>query len=725
MGVLKKLGLKKDKKKNETQSPLNEDSSGASSNNENPIVERDDEYDDSAAFKAVYKLTSGVESIEPTMYQQRSEEQSMLAMDVTKRASKIGWMIKRGGSYKSWKKRFFVVVNRYVYYFPDEEKSLPLGHVRMERANGVLRADDETGKDNSFKIITQDRVLYCACESEQSCSDWMTHLQATVNASLTKEVLTKGKLQGYVLVSQSDQSWIEQFCVIHNCAIYFFESEEAMKPEKEMELKGAIVKRMVDHTMDSTDATEDSQYVIEVAKLIDGTTGAEKRTPDRKSFRKSFGVNHAANTGGDTTNFFNKLANQVSTSKDYIRFKTLDEDSLIWEKVLQDEVDDATNSWASNNALMKGWLYRRVAKNSKEYNWMYEFFVLSSTHLYVFESEESRESTLKVNIVGRMITKAYNETRRPFSFKIESTETLFLSAQTDDECECWVEELKETSKTTVAHAYTKSGWLVKQGGSIKSWKTRFCVLKGTYLYYFKDPSDGDPKGSIKLAGQMIRHLTVKEAYNQVEKENVLQVYTSERTWYLYADHEQDAIDWAIVLRKAALLFRGKTIEVDASAKTNKSTDGNVKYKTIQEAVVKANDMDRILIKSGTYNEQVTVKKSLIIEGIGEVIIQCKSTPIQFEAPAACKVSNLAIYQIGEKETAAVCVKQGNIMLEHCEISAESGCGIEALQECQITLNNCQVHKCKLHGIWLKATSAGLFEVSSSSSSSNSSILTQR
>ena len=32
---------------------------------------------------------------------------------------------------------------------------------------------------------------------------------------------------------------------------------------------------------------------------------------------------------------------------------------------------------------------------------------------------------------------------------------------------------------------THAGWLTKQGGSIKTWKRRWMVLKGTTLYYFK------------------------------------------------------------------------------------------------------------------------------------------------------------------------------------------------------------------------------------------------
>jgi parallel beta-helix repeat protein len=709
--LLQKFGLKKNRvleKENEPSTPTEGE------NQETPFDENDDELDEDAALRAIETLDSGVESIVSFMYGTPNVKETMMACDVKLRGSKFGWMTKRGGSYKSWKRRFFVVVERNVYYFPDEEKSLPLGKVRMEKARDIERADIETGKEFAFKIVTRERTLYCVCDDEEACKDWINHLQATVNSCLTKDVFTKSKLQGYVLVSMKEKEdhWDEKYCAIYKGAVYVFENTETTKPEKEFDLKGAIVKKYLDEKAGkSEENASDSDYIIEISRIVvkeDESMASMTPRPGllrKKSQIGSKGNNVSIDFGVSLLN----LTKPEFQTKEYLRIKFLDEDLQIWESILHDAVADATNSWASNNALVKGWLYRRIPNDNKTFIWKYEYFVLSNTYLYYFESDDSKEVLGKVNVVGKMVTKAYSQTRRPFSFKIESNSTLYLSAQSEDECECWIEELKEVSKTTVNYAYTKSGYLIKQGGSYKSWKVRFCILKGTFLYYFKDPRDSEPKGRIKLAGHMIRHLTPKEARTLVDKENVLQIYTPERTWYLYASHEQDAVEWAIVLRKAALFFGRNTIEVNANAKSDKSPSGNDQYKTIQEAVVAANNMDRIIVKSGTYNEQVTINKAVILEGIGEVIIQCKSTPLVFEAPAACKISNFVVAQIGEKENCAVMVKQGNIILEHIEVSSLSGCGVEAVQDCQVTLNNCHISNCKLHGIWLKGTSSGLFE----------------
>ena len=47
------------------------------------------------------------------------------------------------------------------------------------------------------------------------------------------------------------------------------------------------------------------------------------------------------------------------------------------------------------------------------------------------------------------------------------------------------------------------GWLTKQGGSVKTWKRRWFVLKDYCLYYFKDPVDGNALGCITLPSYSI------------------------------------------------------------------------------------------------------------------------------------------------------------------------------------------------------------------------------
>ncbi|KAG8134355.1 hypothetical protein E2320_007467, partial [Naja naja] len=42
------------------------------------------------------------------------------------------------------------------------------------------------------------------------------------------------------------------------------------------------------------------------------------------------------------------------------------------------------------------------------------------------------------------------------------------------------------------HVAIKCGWLRKQGGFVKTWHTRWFVLRGEQLYYFKDEDEAKP-----------------------------------------------------------------------------------------------------------------------------------------------------------------------------------------------------------------------------------------
>lgn len=69
----------------------------------------------------------------------------------------------------------------------------------------------------------------------------------------------------------------------------------------------------------------------------------------------------------------------------------------------------------------------------------------------------------------------------------------------------------------VEQATLRTGWLVKQGGSIKTWKyvcacchyfdvccrKRWFVLKGTNLYYYSTDKEIDPIDSIALRGAAV------------------------------------------------------------------------------------------------------------------------------------------------------------------------------------------------------------------------------
>jgi len=82
----------------------------------------------------------------------------------------------------------------------------------------------------------------------------------------------------------------------------------------------------------------------------------------------------------------------------------------------------------------------------------------------------------------------------------------------------------------------KAGFLTKEGGSIKTWKKRWCVLKNGTLTYSKNQSSGD-LGTIQLdaAGEI--------KVSQRKKKNCLQIQTPARTYYMCAESADSRDDW--------------------------------------------------------------------------------------------------------------------------------------------------------------------------------------
>lgn len=89
---------------------------------------------------------------------------------------------------------------------------------------------------------------------------------------------------------------------------------------------------------------------------------------------------------------------------------------------------------------------------------------------------------------------------------------------------------------------SKEGYLTKEGGSFKSWKKRWFVLRDGALSYYKQKGDFEPLGTISLstAGRIQVNSTKK-------KPNTFEIPTPSRTYYLTADTETERQTWMEIL----------------------------------------------------------------------------------------------------------------------------------------------------------------------------------
>ncbi|XP_012626365.1 rho GTPase-activating protein 24 isoform X1 [Microcebus murinus] len=101
----------------------------------------------------------------------------------------------------------------------------------------------------------------------------------------------------------------------------------------------------------------------------------------------------------------------------------------------------------------------------------------------------------------------------------------------------------------------KCGWLRKQGGFVKTWHTRWFVLKGDQLCYFKDEDETKPLGTIFLPGnKVLEHPCNEENPGKFLFEVVAggdrdRMTANHESYLLMASTQNDMEDWVKSIRR--------------------------------------------------------------------------------------------------------------------------------------------------------------------------------
>ncbi|KAJ8250639.1 hypothetical protein COCON_G00225610 [Conger conger] len=115
---------------------------------------------------------------------------------------------------------------------------------------------------------------------------------------------------------------------------------------------------------------------------------------------------------------------------------------------------------------------------------------------------------------------------------------------TDTECSEPEHKLPKTCSSTSdrTEPLEKSGYLLKMGGRVKTWKRRWFVLKAGELLYYKSPSDviRRPQGQIEI--------NATSSITRGDGKQTLQLVTEKRVYYLTADSPNLLEEWIRVLQ---------------------------------------------------------------------------------------------------------------------------------------------------------------------------------
>ncbi|NXP10236.1 PKHA2 protein, partial [Thinocorus orbignyianus] len=89
----------------------------------------------------------------------------------------------------------------------------------------------------------------------------------------------------------------------------------------------------------------------------------------------------------------------------------------------------------------------------------------------------------------------------------------------------------------------KSGYCVKQGNVRKSWKRRYFVLDEFSISYYKYEQDKEPLRSILLRDVCKTHECLVKSGDLLMRDNLFEIITSSRTFYIQADSPEDMRSW--------------------------------------------------------------------------------------------------------------------------------------------------------------------------------------
>ncbi|NXI06847.1 PKHA2 protein, partial [Irena cyanogastra] len=117
------------------------------------------------------------------------------------------------------------------------------------------------------------------------------------------------------------------------------------------------------------------------------------------------------------------------------------------------------------------------------------------------------------------------------------------------------------AKPPAGPAPLKSGFCVKQGNVRKSWKRRYFVLDEFSISYYKCEQDKEPLRSILLKDVCKTHECLVKSGDLLMRDNLFEIITSSRTFYIQADSPEDMHSWIRAITAAVQALKTRPREM--------------------------------------------------------------------------------------------------------------------------------------------------------------------
>lgn len=126
--------------------------------------------------------------------------------------------------------------------------------------------------------------------------------------------------------------------------------------------------------------------------------------------------------------------------------------------------------------------------------------------------------------------------------------SLFGARKVDTDVEFW-------------HSPDRSGWLMKQGEYIKTWRRRWFVLKQGKIFWFKSDvvtPDSVPRGVIEVK----KCLSIKGAEDTINKPHAFEISTTDDNMFFIADSDKEKEDWINAVGRAIVKHSRSLLDND-------------------------------------------------------------------------------------------------------------------------------------------------------------------
>ncbi|XP_062609728.1 rho guanine nucleotide exchange factor TIAM1-like [Saccostrea cucullata] len=227
-----------------------------------------------------------------------------------------------------------------------------------------------------------------------------------------------------------------------------------------------------------------------------------------------------------------------------------------------------SNTYAADNipVIKSGYC---IKEGDKMKSWKRRFFVLNEYGLFYYVSQESTEPLRHIprdemrHVKSSTINKHNGGIHGMFELYTENR-TFYIECETPAEVQLWIKAIqsllpRKSRRTTILNQrdsvfYTssgslsnfKSGYCTKQGGKRKNWLSRYFVVNEDGIQYFT--SDQSIEALRVIPSTDVRGVQEIPG-SQFGRENVFEIHTCCRTFYLQCESHDDLREWVSAVRR--------------------------------------------------------------------------------------------------------------------------------------------------------------------------------